>query len=54
MSGNLPRTVMPYSTLNDHEDYIRTLVFASKVDRLFSASDDGKVLMWDMNAEKCV
>jgi len=54
MLGDGKSTILPYSTLNDHEDYIRSIVLAPKTERLFSASDDGKVLMWDLNAEKCI
>ena len=42
----------PFSSLNDHSDYVRTIDYAKKRGSLFSASDDGQLFMWDLNAEK--
>jgi WD40 repeat protein len=47
-----PQTILPYSTLNDHTDYVRSLVYSSESFRLFSASDDGKICEWDLNNHK--
>ena len=42
----------PFSSLNDHNDYVRTIDYAKQRGSLFSASDDGQLFMWDLNAEK--
>jgi WD40 repeat protein len=42
----------PFSSLNDHSDYVRTIDYAKQRGSLFSASDDGQLFMWDLNAEK--
>ena len=47
-----PKTIISYSTLNDHTDYVRSLVYAGESYRLFSASDDGKICEWDLNNTK--
>ena len=44
--------MQPVSTLNDHEDGVRFISYSKAGGRLFSASDDGKVLMWDLSVEK--
>ena len=44
----------PFSSLNDHSDYVRTIDYAKQRGSLFSASDDGQLFMWDLNAEKLV
>lgn len=49
-----PKTILPYSTLNDHNDYVRSVVYAPETYRLFSASDDGKINEWDLNNEKAI
>ena len=36
----------------DHEDYVRSIDYSKHLGRLFSASDDGKVFLWDLHAEK--
>lgn len=41
-----------FSTLKDHDDYVRCIDYAKQSGRLFSASDDGKVFLWDLNQEK--
>ena len=41
-----------YSTFNDHEDYVRKIDYSQSMGRLFSASDDGKLFMWDLHVEK--
>ena len=41
-----------YSTFNDHEDYVRLIDYSQSMGRLFSASDDGKLFMWDLHVEK--
>lgn len=40
------------STFQDHTDYVRTMDYSEKMGRLFSASDDGKILYWDLHVEK--
>ncbi len=44
----------PFSSLNDHSDYVRTIDYAKIRGSLFSASDDGQLFMWDLNAEKLI
>lgn len=46
------RKTRPFSTLNDHEDSVRLIDFSKAQGRLFSAADDGQILMWDMSCEK--
>ena len=41
-----------FSSLNGHQDYVRAIDYSSQTGRLFSASDDGMLYMWDLNAEK--
>ena len=41
-----------FSTFQDHEDYVRSIDYSKNLGRLFSASDDGKVFLWDLHAEK--
>lgn len=41
-----------FSTFQDHDDYVRCIDYASSHGRLFSASDDGKIFLWDLHAEK--
>ena len=41
-----------FSTFTDHEDYVRSIDYAKNHGRLFSASDEGKVFLWDLHAEK--
>ena len=41
-----------FSTFQDHEDYVRSIDYSKHLGRLFSASDDGKVFLWDLHAEK--
>jgi len=48
------QTILPYSTLNDHNDYVRTIVLAADSDKLLSASDDGVVNIWDLNHERVI
>ena len=42
------KTILPYSTLNDHTDYVRSVVMAGETDKLISASDDGVLYIWDL------
>ena len=44
----------PFSTFKDHDDYVRTIDYAKNIGRLFSASDDGKLFIWDLSAEKLI
>lgn len=46
------RRILPVSTLQDHEDSVRFIGYSAKIGRLFSAADDGSILMWDLNHEK--
>jgi WD40 repeat protein len=47
-------TILPYSTLNNHTDYVRTIVQAADTDKLISASDDGQLNLWDLTAERLI
>ena len=40
------------SVLQNHTDYVRTMDYAINMGRIFSASDDGKLFLWDLNVEK--
>lgn len=42
----------PYSTLSDHEDSVRCIDYSNTAGKLFSAADDGQILMWDLSCEK--
>lgn len=46
------KKIKPVSTLNDHEDSVRLIDYGHQHGRLFSAADDGQILMWDLNCEK--
>ncbi len=46
------KKTVPYSTLNDHEDSVRCIDYSKSAGRLFSAADDGQILMWDLSCEK--
>ena len=43
----------PYSTLEDHNDYVRAIDY-SPSGKLYSASDDGEIKIWDLNCEKLI
>ena len=43
-----------FSTFFDHEDYVRAMDYSKSMGRLVSASDDGKVFMWDLHVEKII
>jgi len=43
--------IKPYTTLDDHNDYVRAIDYG-KHGKLFSASDDGELKLWDLNCEK--
>jgi len=45
------KMLKPISTLDDHNDYVRSIAF-SACGRLYSASDDGELKVWDLNTEK--
>ena len=42
----------PYSTLEDHNDYVRAIDY-SPSGKLYSASDDGEIKIWDLNFFDC-
>jgi WD40 repeat protein len=44
--------VKPFSTLDDHTDYVRSIDFHPSSGKLYSASDDGELKVWDLNCEK--
>ena len=48
----LPPQQGPFSNLCDHTDYVRTIDYSRQRGSLFSASDDGTLSIWDLNAEK--
>lgn len=52
MSKIKEKKMQPVSTLQDHEDSVRFICYSKVSGRLFSASDDGKILMWDLSVEK--
>lgn len=41
-----------FSVFQDHEDYVRSIDYVKSCGSLFSASDDGKVFLWDLHVEK--
>ena len=49
-----PKTITSYSTLFDHEDYVRSVVYADESQKIFSASDDGQIKEWDLNHEMVI
>ena len=42
------------SVLQNHTDYVRTMDYAYNMGRIFSASDDGKLFLWDLSVEKVI
>ena len=42
----------PFSTLDDHEDSVRYINYSKQAGRLFSAADDGQILLWDLSVER--
>jgi len=48
------KTVKPFSTLDDHNDYVRRLDYSKETGRLFTASDSGQICLWDLLAERIV
>lgn len=46
------KQVKPFSTLDDHTDYVRSIDFHPASGKLYSASDDGELKVWDLNCEK--
>ena len=46
------KRILPVSSLADHEDSVRFIDYSRQLGRLFSAADDGSILMWDLNCEK--
>ena len=40
------------SVLHNHTDYVRTMDYSVNLGSLFSASDDGKIFLWDLNVAK--
>lgn len=53
-AGNLQQTYRQgsISTLQEHTDYIRTMDYSKNLGRLFTASDDGKIMLFDLHVEK--
>jgi len=45
------QVIQPYTTLDDHNDYVRAIDYG-RHGKLFSASDDGEIKLWDLNCEK--
>jgi len=48
------KRVLPISTLEDHEDYVRTICYSEASGRLFSAADNGVLNLWDLHAERLI
>lgn len=45
------QVLKPFTTLDDHTDYVRAIDYG-RSGRLYSASDDGEIKLWDLNSEK--
>jgi WD40 repeat protein len=46
------RKLKPFSTLNEHQDYVRCIDYSLASGKLFSCSDDGELNLFDLHAEK--
>lgn len=48
------RRVNSFYTINVHDDYVRAMSYSKRNGRLFSVSDDGKLIINDLDAQKIV
>ena len=46
------KPIKPFSTLYDHDDYVRCIDYSLASGKLFSCSDDGQTNLFDLHVEK--
>jgi WD40 repeat protein len=50
MSPSKVQTIKAFHTLNEESDYVRAIDYSYVSNTLFSATDNGIVRQWDVNA----